>query len=104
MVGGRENESKLMSTGELLEFMVGQFLWYSEVVLPHKFISLMKTKLRSLIYLTETASMKLHPHKKAKKCNPQKLAPTILNDCLLHVFVMTLIIIRSEVCQPCNLF
>lgn len=29
MVGGRENESKLMSTGELLEFMVGQFLWYS---------------------------------------------------------------------------
>lgn len=63
MVGGRENESKLMSTGELLEFMVGQFLWYSEVVLPHKFISLTKTKLRSLIYLTETASMKLHPHK-----------------------------------------
>lgn len=45
MVGGRENESKLMSTGELLEFMVGQFLWYSEVVLPHKFISLTKTKL-----------------------------------------------------------
>lgn len=29
MVGGRENEIKLMSTGELLEFMVGQFLWYS---------------------------------------------------------------------------
>lgn len=45
MVGRRENESKLMSTGELLEFMVGQFLWYSEVVLPHKFISLTKTKL-----------------------------------------------------------
>lgn len=29
MVGGRENESKLMSTRELLEVMVGQFLWYS---------------------------------------------------------------------------